>query len=73
MVSGQLEGRTIILFIRHEDRKTLINQFYRFSTDGSGIQALDLNKQKVFMWATIHNDSLMYTWGSTKNGKLGTG
>lgn len=60
---------TIILFIRAEDRKKLVNQFWGFGPDG--ISLIDNKKQSVYMKAEISVGTLCYSWGSSRNGKLG--
>lgn len=61
-----------ILFIGHEDYKKLINQFWSISKT-EGLILLDTSIQNVFMSASISESTLLYSWGSSMNGKLGTG
>lgn len=57
--------QTVVLFIRHEDKQKVLKQFrtkhgeYPIDALGSTISASALP------------DSLLYTWGCCKNGKLG--
>ena len=74
MVTGakREEFETSILFIRSEDHKKLINQFWYVSKE-HGLVPLDTSNQSVFMTATIAESTLCYAWGQATNGKLGNG
>lgn len=60
-----------MLFIGYEDRKTLVNQFYRLTSEG--VQALDRRRSPVYLTCSVSEGTLTYSWGSTSKGMLGVG
>lgn len=72
MARSTTEGlETIVLFIRYDDRKTLVNQFYKLAQEG--VQSIDRRRQPVYLTCSVSEGTLTYTWGSTTKGKLGVG
>jgi hypothetical protein len=71
MDNRELDCKAVVLFIPFHQRKKLMMNW--FKTDPGTNELVELEPSEVLVKADVGNRSLLYTWGSISQGKLGLG